>query len=62
MSSANSATPGTTQAGRDLRLYYQGSVNHPTGVTITGTLDGVVIEISGITQRMGPLRTQPPMA
>ena len=44
---------GRTQAGRELRLYYQGSVNHPTGVKITGTLDGVAIEISGITQRMG---------
>ena len=44
---------GRTQAGRELCLYYQGSVNHPTGVTITGTLDGVRIEISGITQRMG---------
>lgn len=44
---------GRTQAGRELRLYYQGSVNHPTGVTIPGTLDGVAIEISGITQRMG---------
>ncbi len=43
---------GRTQAGRELCLYYQGSVNHPTGVTITGTLDGVRIEISGITQRM----------
>jgi putative PIN family toxin of toxin-antitoxin system len=44
---------GRTQAGRELRLYYQGSVNHPTGVRITGTLDGDAIEISGITQRMG---------
>ena len=44
---------GRTQAGRELRLYYKGSVNHPTGVKITGTLDGVAIEISGITQRMG---------
>ena len=44
---------GRTQAGRELRLYYQGSVNHPTGVKITGTLDGVAIEISGITQRIG---------
>jgi uncharacterized protein len=43
---------GRTQAGRELRLYYQGSVNHPTGVTITGTLDGAAIEISGFTQRM----------
>ena len=43
---------GRTQAGRELRLYYQGSVSHPTGVKITGTLDGVAIEISGITQRM----------
>lgn len=44
---------GRTQAGRELRLYHQGSVNHPTGVTITGTLDGVAIEISGITLRTG---------
>jgi hypothetical protein len=28
-------------------------VNHPTGVTITGMLDGVAIEVSGITLRMG---------
>jgi putative PIN family toxin of toxin-antitoxin system len=44
---------GRTQAGRELCLYYQGSVNHPTGVTTTGTLDGVAVEITGITQRMG---------
>lgn len=43
---------GRTQAGRELRLYYQGSVNDPTGVSITGTLDGAAIEVSGITQRM----------
>ncbi len=43
---------GRTQAGRELRLYYQGSINHPTGVTITGTLDGAPIEILGMTQRM----------
>jgi uncharacterized protein len=39
---------GRTQAGRELRLYYQGSVDQPTGVTITGTLDGVAIEVSGM--------------
>lgn len=44
---------GRTQAGRELRLYPQGSANHPAGVKIAGTLDGVAIEISGITQRMG---------
>jgi uncharacterized protein len=43
---------GRTQAGRELRLYYEGSINHPTGVTITGTLDGAPIEIAGMTQRM----------
>ena len=43
---------GRTQAGRELCLYYQGSVNAPTGVTITGYLDGAAIEISGFTQRM----------
>ncbi|MHB1537555.1 MAG: putative toxin-antitoxin system toxin component, PIN family [Solirubrobacteraceae bacterium] len=43
---------GTTQAGRELRLYYQGTIDDPMGVTITGTLDGAAIGISGITQRM----------
>jgi putative PIN family toxin of toxin-antitoxin system len=39
---------GRTQAGRELRLYHGGA-----GVTIAGTLDGVAIEISGITLRTG---------
>lgn len=43
---------GRTQAGRELRLYYRGSINDPTGVAITGTLDGAAIEVSGITQQM----------
>lgn len=43
---------GKTQAGRELRLYYRGSINHSSGVTISGTLDGAPIEVMGMTQRM----------